>query len=491
MLAALFLSLLQDPPPAPPAPPPPAQDLTREQIVAQDIEAAIKKLSGDDYWEAALARNELLALGRHSVKPLIDAFHANAGQGPDDEKRVRVRYWVCEILGDLREGSDEAQTILTRSLEDKATFGSSRVCAAAAASLAKIGSDKAIDALKTALEGPLAKIDRSFKAEVIIALGNLRAKTAEPLLREAFKTDDGRTYEDDFEAQRARVISCVAAEALGKIRAKDSVNDLARRIDAAVTDPLTNDKLESFIIRALQRINPELAAKPEADVRKWAKELKETIEKEERTKAAADKIARTKETMTKLEAALRDYQSKEGKEAPTLEALRPKYWPEAEPLTDGWGKAFSYRADGTGGADFDLVSYGDDGLPGGADVNADLWNHDKWTEEFKKKTAELLKQVADAVVKFRADQNRYPFSLSMLFERPPAVLKWPEKGYLPDLKYPIKDPWGGDLMYLQPGKEGKPFEVKSLGRDQKEGGEGLDADVSIWSLDYKLPDEKK
>jgi len=41
---------------------------------------------------------------------------------------------------------------------------------------------------------------------------------------------------------------------------------------------------------------------------------------------------------------------------------------------DPWGKPYAYRVPGEKG-DFDLISYGKDGAPGGAGENADLTNH--------------------------------------------------------------------------------------------------------------------
>lgn len=40
---------------------------------------------------------------------------------------------------------------------------------------------------------------------------------------------------------------------------------------------------------------------------------------------------------------------------------------------DPWGKPYVYRAPGTKG-DYDLISYGKDGLPGGVGENADITN---------------------------------------------------------------------------------------------------------------------
>ena len=41
---------------------------------------------------------------------------------------------------------------------------------------------------------------------------------------------------------------------------------------------------------------------------------------------------------------------------------------------DPWGKPYVYKMPGEKGADFDLVSYGKDGQPGGAGENADITN---------------------------------------------------------------------------------------------------------------------
>lgn len=54
-------------------------------------------------------------------------------------------------------------------------------------------------------------------------------------------------------------------------------------------------------------------------------------------------------------------------------------WPPGgylkEPPMDQWSNRYEYRVPGTGGQPFDIVSYGEDGRPGGDGVNEDLWNH--------------------------------------------------------------------------------------------------------------------
>lgn len=50
------------------------------------------------------------------------------------------------------------------------------------------------------------------------------------------------------------------------------------------------------------------------------------------------------------------------------------YLSKAVPL-DPWGNAYVYRNPGANGADYDLISYGKDGKPGGTDEDADITNH--------------------------------------------------------------------------------------------------------------------
>lgn len=42
------------------------------------------------------------------------------------------------------------------------------------------------------------------------------------------------------------------------------------------------------------------------------------------------------------------------------------------PPADPWGNAYVYRSPGTNGADYDLLSYGQDGKPGGEGLAADI-----------------------------------------------------------------------------------------------------------------------
>jgi len=88
-----------------------------------------------------------------------------------------------------------------------------------------------------------------------------------------------------------------------------------------------------------------------------------------------------------------------------------------------------------------------------------------------------LDTLAASVEMFHADVGRYPTKaegLNALVTEPSGVDGWTGP-YLKDTKL-LKDPWGGAIAY-EGGDQGQTFAVKSLGRDQKTGGTGLDKDL--------------
>tara|TARA_R110000744_G_scaffold125730_5_gene231503 strand:+ start:5687 stop:6139 length:453 start_codon:yes stop_codon:yes gene_type:complete len=89
----------------------------------------------------------------------------------------------------------------------------------------------------------------------------------------------------------------------------------------------------------------------------------------------------------------------------------------------------------------------------------------------------VLEQALDA---FRLDARRYPTveeGLQALVEVPAAGgAVYREQGYIRRLP---ADPWGHAYQYVYPGEYGV-FDVFSLGRDGRVGGEGLDADIGNW-----------
>ena len=88
-----------------------------------------------------------------------------------------------------------------------------------------------------------------------------------------------------------------------------------------------------------------------------------------------------------------------------------------------------------------------------------------------------LEQELDA---YRLDARRYPTleeGLQTLVEPPEGRgAAYREEGYIRRLP---TDPWGNAYQYAYPGEHGV-FDVFSLGRDGREGGEGLDADIGNW-----------
>ena len=59
--------------------------------------------------------------------------------------------------------------------------------------------------------------------------------------------------------------------------------------------------------------------------------------------------------------------------------------------------------------------------------------------------------------------------------------KW--KGPYLEASMVPKDSWGNEYIYNQPGATGREFDIISYGKDGMAGGEGLDADISLDTLD--------
>jgi len=89
----------------------------------------------------------------------------------------------------------------------------------------------------------------------------------------------------------------------------------------------------------------------------------------------------------------------------------------------------------------------------------------------------MIQDVAGKLELFRLEVGRYPTSqegLQALVKQPPGVDKWAGP-YLKDTD--LKDPWGNDFKYNQPGN-GKPYDLISLGADNQPGGEGENRDIT-------------
>lgn len=84
-----------------------------------------------------------------------------------------------------------------------------------------------------------------------------------------------------------------------------------------------------------------------------------------------------------------------------------------------------------------------------------------------------------ALQQYRLDVGRFPSTeqgLQALVVKPANVGKW-DGPYL-EKSVPL-DPWGHPYLYVSPGEHGD-FDLSSMGRDGRPGGDGLDADITNW-----------
>jgi len=95
------------------------------------------------------------------------------------------------------------------------------------------------------------------------------------------------------------------------------------------------------------------------------------------------------------------------------------------------------------------------------------------------KTAQMqLETIAASVEMFHSDVGRYPTQaegLNALVTEPTGGLEGWTGPYIKDAKV-LRDPWNDAVAY-EAGTDGRNFVVRSLGRDGKAGGAGLDKDL--------------
>lgn len=105
------------------------------------------------------------------------------------------------------------------------------------------------------------------------------------------------------------------------------------------------------------------------------------------------------------------------------------------------------------------------------------------TEEAKRTKARLqIENLESALKLYKLDNGAYPTTeqgLDALVKKPSTGMvpnSWREGGYLEKSQIP-PDPWARPYVYLSPGVKNKDFDLKSLGADGEEGGEGENQDV--------------
>ena len=85
-----------------------------------------------------------------------------------------------------------------------------------------------------------------------------------------------------------------------------------------------------------------------------------------------------------------------------------------------------------------------------------------------------LSTIAGKVDMYQSDTGALPTSLDQLVTAPQGVSGW--LGPYANAEE-LKDPWQKPLELRAPGANGAPFQIVSLGKDGKPGGEGVDADI--------------
>ncbi|MGB3598605.1 MULTISPECIES: type II secretion system major pseudopilin GspG [Pseudomonas] len=97
-----------------------------------------------------------------------------------------------------------------------------------------------------------------------------------------------------------------------------------------------------------------------------------------------------------------------------------------------------------------------------------------------------IRALESALNLYRLDNFNYPTTeqgLNALVRLPTgqnAPRNWRTGGYLDRLQ---KDPWGNDYQYQTPGRDGRQFDIYSLGADGRPGGTEANMDIGNWDLD--------
>ncbi|MFO1389744.1 type II secretion system major pseudopilin GspG [Cellvibrio sp.] len=94
-----------------------------------------------------------------------------------------------------------------------------------------------------------------------------------------------------------------------------------------------------------------------------------------------------------------------------------------------------------------------------------------------------FKSLQTALKLYRIDNFTYPTSdqgLDALVHKPtlaPVPRNWKSGGYLDQMQM---DPWDRPYLYMSPAENGHDYDIYTLGADGVTGGEGPNADLSVW-----------
>jgi general secretion pathway protein G len=94
-----------------------------------------------------------------------------------------------------------------------------------------------------------------------------------------------------------------------------------------------------------------------------------------------------------------------------------------------------------------------------------------------------VRTLEQALELFRLDQARFPSTeegLEALATAPAPDATGIAKRTEAYVRRLPADPWGRPYIYVAPGQEGRPYDLYSTGADGKDGGEGVNADITAW-----------
>lgn len=97
-----------------------------------------------------------------------------------------------------------------------------------------------------------------------------------------------------------------------------------------------------------------------------------------------------------------------------------------------------------------------------------------------------IRALESALNLYRLDNFNYPTTEQGLF----ALVTIPTSGDVPRnyrsggyIDRLQKDPWGNEYQYLRPGRDGREYDLYSLGADGRPGGAEANADIGNWDMD--------
>lgn len=88
-----------------------------------------------------------------------------------------------------------------------------------------------------------------------------------------------------------------------------------------------------------------------------------------------------------------------------------------------------------------------------------------------------LASVGMSIEQYYLDNGSYPERLDDLVTKPASAPNWSGPYAKPSQ---LQDPWGTPLDYKVPGENNRDFDLVSLGKDKRPGGEGNAKDIASW-----------